>query len=125
MKNQYNVHQACRYSAIQGHSNCLNYLLTNVKDFKINDPGEDGCTLVVWSAKTKNNKALKAFLDKGLKVDTTDEHNNTALLWSAYNGYFDCLNSLLESGANIEHKNTSDIRSVKKSFFGKKTIRLH
>ena len=45
--------------------------------------------------------AVRTFLDRGVKVNSRDEHDDTALTWAANNGHLEVVKVLIEAGADL------------------------
>ena len=65
-----------------------------------------------------NRTEIQWFIQKGLNIDTTDPHGNTALHLAAESGHTDVVSSLLEKGANVDLK-TNDNKTPLDLVLGK------
>jgi len=44
---------------------------------------------------------IRTLLDRGVKVDARDEHDDTALTWAANNGHLEVVKALIKAGADV------------------------
>lgn len=44
---------------------------------------------------------IRTFIDRGVKIDARDEHDDTALTWAANNGHQEAVKALIAGGADV------------------------
>lgn len=62
---------------------------------------DDQMTPVVAAAWAGNASCVKALLDAGAHVDSTDDAGRTALMWSVWRGHHLCAKILIDAGAGV------------------------
>lgn len=94
-------------------------LLQEISDGNINAKEPDsGMSALHYCAQNYNIEFAKILLENGAETDITDAYGNTPLFKAVYfsEGRTEMINLLIESGADVNHKNTSDISPKQLAF---------
>ena len=67
--------------------------------------GQETNSAVADAVKQKDNEALRALIENGVDVNSTQGDGATALHWATYYNDFNTVKFLLDAGANIDAKN--------------------
>ena len=101
-------------AAVDGGVNGVRMLLDKGADVNAaapKDPGPfptpmgHGATALLEAAKLTNSATLKLLLERGAKVDLTDDHGITPLMQAAMTGQLENVKLLLDAGANVNAMN--------------------
>jgi ankyrin repeat protein len=53
------------------------------------------------AAREGDTATIRTFIDRGVKIDARDEHDDTALTWAANSGHLEVVRTLIEAGADL------------------------
>jgi len=96
---------------VNNNNNLINKLAKlNANGNNINKGNHDGDTLLHIAAGRGNNKVIKLLLERGAKVNSTNELGETPLI-HASTYFIDTVKLLLENGAKINMKDTFEERA--------------